>query len=86
MTSETVMHSREAILVTKCYTFPHALLGSDQVSEAFANLGEAGERRNVFDGEVEQDLDEEFFRDSGNGTRWCGGEIGWWSFALDGEG
>jgi hypothetical protein len=72
--------------MSKRYTFPDTFLGGDEVSEALADLGDTSERRDIFEGEMEEDFDQELFRDGGDGTWWWGGEFCGRRFALDGEG
>lgn len=84
LAGEVVMHGCEAAFVAECYALPDALFGCDEVGKALADLAEADKGRSVFDGEVHEDLGEDFLGDGGDGTWWCRRELGWWFLALDG--
>ena len=72
------MHACEADFRAYADAFPDAVFGGDEVGEAFADEGEAGERGGVEEGGLEEDFDEDFGGNSGKGTWWrrrslCGG-------------
>ena len=67
-----VVHAYETDFRAEADAFPDAVFGGDEVGEAFADEGEAGEGGGVDDGGLEEDFDEDFGGDTGEGTWW------WW--------
>jgi hypothetical protein len=65
--------------------FPDAVFGGDEVGEALADLGEPDEGGHIQDGDLLQDLGDDFLGDAGYWTWWCGREFCGWEFTLDGE-
>ncbi len=69
--SPVVVHGAEADFVAAADTLPDAVFGRDEVGEALADLREADEGRDVSDGGVFEDLDEDFGGEGGDRT-WRG--------------
>lgn len=79
------MHAREAILMPQCESFPDAIFSRDKICEALAYLREPDERCYVADGDLFEDLDDDFLGHGGDGTWWRGGEVCWRGLAEDGK-
>ena len=56
------MHSAETKLRTYANTLPYSILGRDQVGEAFADQGEASKRSDVYNGDLEENIDKDLRR------------------------
>jgi hypothetical protein len=85
LTCPGVMHGCETVFVAQGETFPDAVFGGYEVGEAFAYLGEAHEGCYVADGDLLEDFDDDFLRNTGDRTWWRGREVGWRGLPLDRE-
>lgn len=64
-----VMHACEAELCTETDLSPCVLFGGDEVREGLADEGEADEVADVVEGDLVQDVDEEFAGERRDGAR-----------------
>jgi hypothetical protein len=85
LTGKRVVHGCDTVFGAEGKTLPDAIFGSNEVGEAFADLGEADEGGDVADCYLLKDLSDDFFWDCGDWTWWCWGEFCWRKLALNRE-
>lgn len=82
---KVVVHARKTKLLTQSHAAPDALLGRDEVGETLAYEGQAGKVGNIVDGDVLQDVDEEFVGERSNRTWGLGHALDFRRDGLNGE-
>jgi len=69
------MHASKTELGSKTDTAPNTFLRSYKVSEAFAYPGQAGKVCYVQDGDIAEDVAQDFLGEIADGTRGCRGSL-----------